>query len=69
ANPLKFPDKVLNSLGIDGGDDEFEKLGKIGDLMGKDVPENLAALKDMKIIHKDVINPLDLKEEVLRKLK
>lgn len=69
ANPLKFPDKVLNSLGIDGGDDDFEKLEKIGDLMAKEVPENLSALKDMQVIHKDIIDPSKLKEEVLRKLK
>lgn len=69
ANPLKFPDKVLNSLGIDGGDDDFEKLEKIGELMAKEVPENLSALKDMQVIHKDIIDPSKLKEEVLRKLK
>ena len=69
ANPLKFPDKVLNSLGIDGGDDDFEKLEKIGELMTKEVPENLSALKDMEVIHKDIIDPSKLKEEVLRKLK
>ena len=69
ANPLKFPDKVLNSLGIDGGDDDFEKLEKIGELMAKEVPENLSALKDMEVIHKDIIDPSKLKEEVLRKLK
>lgn len=69
ANPLKFPDKVLNSLEIDGGDDDFEKLEKIGDLMGREVPENLSALKNMDLIHKDVIDPSKLKEEVLRKLR
>lgn len=37
--------------------------------MAKEVPENLSALKDMEVIHKDIIDPSKLKEEVLRKLK
>ncbi|NVF10552.1 threonine synthase [Anaerococcus sp. AGMB00486] len=65
ASPFKFPDKVLNSIGIFKSKDDFKKLEDLAKLMKVDVPKNIKELENKKIMHHRVIDPKNMKKEVL----
>lgn len=59
ASPYKFAGDVLRALG-ESGYDSFAALDRLNALTGVPVPENLAALRGLKEIHKDVVNVEDI---------
>lgn len=68
ASPFKFPDKVLDSLGISKDPDDFKRLDDLANLMKVSLPKSLSDLKDKDILHEGIIEPGDMKEEVLKAL-
>lgn len=55
ASPYKFPAVVLNALDIEPSDNEFEQMNQLNEISQIDVPNNLANLANMEILHKDVV--------------
>jgi len=55
ASPYKFAGDVLAALGQQGYAG-FEALDKLNEITGVPVPENLAALRGIEEIHKDVVD-------------
>ena len=55
ASPYKFAGDVLAALGRQGYAG-FDALDKLNEITGVPVPENLAALRGIEEIHKDVVN-------------
>lgn len=55
ASPYKFAGDVLRALGEDGYDG-FNALDRLNALTGVPVPGNLAALRGLEEIHKDVVD-------------
>ncbi len=67
ASPYKFSGAMLEALGSSVPADGFESMEKLNDITKVPVPENLASLKDKKILHKDIINPDEIIPYVQRK--
>ncbi|MBQ8757693.1 MAG: threonine synthase [Oscillospiraceae bacterium] len=61
ASPYKFPAAVLSSLEENNEPDEFEKMNRLQELTGVQIPANLASVRYKKDLHTDVIS----KEEML----
>lgn len=68
ASPFKFPGKVLDSLGLDKDPDDFKRLEDLARIMKANLPKSLRELKDKDILHEGVIEPGDMKKEVLETL-
>lgn len=57
ASPYKFSEAVLNALVInEENQNPFEMMDKLYKYTNVEIPQNLAKLKDKKIIHDEVIN-------------
>lgn len=70
ASPYKFSEKVLKSLGVvSTGNDEFEKLWRLSDLMHSQVPSKLAELESLPVLHDHLCDPANMKEITLDLLK
>ena len=63
ASPYKFPQDVLDALGIESTS-EFDAMNKLAEICSDPIPGNLAALQTSKIIHKDVISVKEMEESV-----
>ena len=61
ASPYKFPAAVLSALEENNEPDEFEKMNRLQELTGVQIPVNLASVRYKKDLHTDVIS----KEEML----
>ena len=61
ASPYKFPTAVLSALEENNEPDEFEKMNRLQELTGVQIPANLASVRYKKDLHTDVIS----KEEML----
>ena len=61
ASPYKFPAAVLSALEENNEPDEFEKMNRLQELTGVQIPANLASVRYKKDLHTDVIS----KEEML----
>lgn len=68
ASPYKFPAAVLGALGQEVQQDGFALMEQLHSLTGVPVPKNLSALRQKKIIHKDVIAREDMLSYVLGKI-
>ena len=66
ASPYKFPAAVLKALGQEPVADEFAVMEQLRDLTGMAIPENLAHLQEMPVLHKDVIDKEEMLDYVLR---
>ena len=66
ASPYKFPAAVLRALGQQPVEDEFAVMEQLRDLTGMAIPENLANLQEMPVLHKDVINKEEMLDYVLQ---
>ena len=68
ASPYKFPAAVLSALGQTPDEDEFAAIDRLHALTGVAIPPNLAALREMPVRHRDVIDPEEMLSYVLRKV-
>lgn len=69
ASAYKFAPAMLKAFGIDSVSDGFAAMEKLNELTGVPIPKNLALLREMEILHKDIINPDEITEYVERKAK
>ena len=67
ASPYKFPAAVLEALGEEAGDDEFEAMARLEVITGVPMPKNLRGLRDRPVWHRDVIDPEKMLPYVLDK--
>lgn len=69
ASPYKFSTAVLEAINGTAGDmDEFDKVEKLHEVSGYDVPKSLADLKNKEIRFTGVIGKDDMKDFVLKSL-
>ena len=64
ASAYKFPQSVLDALGIDVPDDEFEALTRLSEATGTPIPAPLAALKNKTVRFESVIGKDALSDAV-----
>ncbi|MBQ0037872.1 MAG: threonine synthase [Clostridiales bacterium] len=69
ASPYKFSGAVLEALGEARMDDEFAMMQKLHEITGAPVPENLAKLQQMPVLHEDVIDKEQIMDYVLSQVK
>lgn len=66
ASPYKFVSSVLEA--VNGGKDEkgseYESIAKLYQISGLDVPQSLAELEDLEVLHKDIVSNTQMKEYV-----
>ena len=67
ASPFKFPHAVLSALGETPAENEFDCLTQLAEVSNLPIPQNLAGLKDAKVLHNIVIEKEDLIEFALKK--
>lgn len=66
ASPYKFSSTVLEALGENLSDDEFENIDLLHRKTGVKIPSEIKKLKDKKILHKTKILKNEIEEEVLK---
>lgn len=66
ASPYKFSSTVLEALGENLSDDEFENIDLLHEKTGVKIPSEIKKLKDKKILHKTKILKTEIEEEVLK---
>lgn len=66
ASPYKFSSTVLEALGENLSDDEFENINILHEKTGVKIPSEIKKLKNKKIIHKTKIQKDEIEEEVLK---
>lgn len=66
ASPYKFSSTVLEALGENLSDDEFENINILYEKTGVKIPSEIKKLKDKKILHKTKILKNEIEEEVLK---
>lgn len=66
ASPYKFSSTVLEALGENLSDDEFENIDLLHKKTGVKIPSEIKKLKDKKILHKTKILKNEIEEEVLK---
>ena len=66
ASPYKFSSTVLEALGENLSDDEFENIDLLHEKTGVKIPSEIKKLKNKKIIHKTKILKNEIEEEVLK---
>ncbi len=65
ANPYKFAADVYRSLTNEAAGEDFEALRQLHELTGTPIPQALSSLEGKPVLHKKVIAPESMKEEVL----
>ncbi len=69
ANPYKFPASVLDALGKNGADvNEFEKMDRLYEITGKEIPEPLRSIHEKGKRFTDVCNPADMNKMIYKLL-
>ncbi len=66
ASPYKFSSTVLEALGENLSDDEFQNIDILHEKNGVKIPSEIKKLKDKKILHKTKILKNEIEEEVLK---
>lgn len=66
ASPYKFSSTVLEALGENLSDDEFENINILHEKTGVKIPPEIKKLKNKKILHKTKIQKDEIEEEVLK---
>lgn len=66
ASPYKFSSTVLEALGENLSDDEFENINILHEKTGVKIPSEIKKLKNKKILHKTKIQKDEIEEEVLK---
>ncbi|MBQ6551363.1 MAG: threonine synthase [Lachnospiraceae bacterium] len=68
ASPYKFPQAVLEALGIPHGSDEFEMMDLLSEKTGVQVPYNLSSLRGKEERFTDVVDKEEMYAYVIRTL-
>lgn len=66
ASPYKFSSTVLEALGENLSDDEFENINILHEKTGVKIPSEIKKLKNKKILHKTKILKNEIEEEVFK---
>lgn len=66
ASPYKFSSTVLEALGENLSDDEFENINILHEKTGVKIPSEIKKLKNKKILHKTKIQKDEIEEEALK---
>lgn len=66
ANPYKFSNAIMDSLGIEKTEDMFEDLERIENYTSFPMPERIKMLKDKEIVHKKQIKIKEIKDTVIK---
>ena len=66
ASPYKFSSSVLEAIGEEVSDDEFENINLLHEVTGVKIPSEIKKLKDKKIIHNTKISKDEIEREVLK---
>lgn len=66
ASPYKFSSTVLEALGENLSDDEFENIDLLHEKTEVKIPREIKKLKNKKILHKTKIQKNEIEEEVLK---
>ena len=69
ASPFKFPAAVLAALGEREEGDEFAGMARLAALTGQTPPPALAALREKRVLHRDVIDREEIVDYVARWLR
>lgn len=67
ASPYKFCAAVLSALGEEAGEDEFAQMERLNRITGVPVPGNLAVIRSLPTLHRDVIDRAEMEGYVLAK--
>ncbi|WP_237036795.1 homoserine kinase [Mediannikoviicoccus vaginalis] len=65
ASPYKFSSSVLEALGIELSNDEFENINLLNRVTGVKIPKEIKKLRDKKIIHNTKISKDEIEREVM----
>lgn len=66
ASPYKFSSSVLEALGEEVSNDEFENINLLHEVTGAKIPGEIKKLRDKKIIHNTKILKDEIEREVLK---
>lgn len=66
ASPYKFSSSVLESLGEEVSNDEFENIDLLHKVTGVKIPNEIKKLRDKRIIHNTKISKDEIEREVLK---
>lgn len=69
ASPFKFSGKVLSSLGEEPGNEEFSTMERLAEIIGESIPEKMAELENLPILHRTVCSRDEMKNAVVNLLK
>ena len=67
ASPYKFCASVLSALGLDVNESDRKNMEACHEYTGAEIPAGLANIWDKEIIHKDIIDPGEMKSYVIDK--
>ena len=68
ASPYKFPGAVLGAIGAQAEGDEFAQMEALAALTGVPMPRGLAALREKRVLHRDVIGIDEMIPYIQKKL-
>ena len=69
ASAYKFPSAVLEALGVEGAEDEFDRMEQLCAYTGEPIPENLKGLRTKPERHTGVIDKEEMLSFVLEQCK
>lgn len=67
ASPYKFCASVLSALGLEVSESDRKNMEVCHEYTKAEIPAGLAGIWDKEILHKDIINPNDMKSYVIDK--
>jgi len=68
ASAYKFPEAVLDALGKEAAEDEFDTMERLAKESGVAIPANLSGLREREVLHKDVIDRNAILDYVMQKI-
>ncbi|WP_028509955.1 threonine synthase [Ruminococcus sp. NK3A76] len=68
ASPYKFSGSVLSAIGVEAGEDEFDKVDKLAEVSKLPIPASLAELKDKAVRFNETIDKADMKKFIFKTL-
>ncbi|MBR2675138.1 MAG: threonine synthase [Mogibacterium sp.] len=67
ASPYKFCASVLAALGLETSESDRDNMRICHEYTKAEIPSGLAGIWDKEILHKDIINPNDMKSYIIEK--
>ena len=69
ASPYKFPAAVMEAIGLEGDEDEYDMMETLERESAVPMPENLRNLRQRPRLHSDLVDPEDMADYVFGKMK